>query len=456
MNDDAKRENRLTLQMLLKVDEKTSEKIVGSAILLSLKDFPHLEKFLYDILSKTFSRVDVDVQENIKYDCEVYAGDNKRSQGKCSVNISCNAERIVLISSVGHHASFPKDRHPFFYFLIGCYVGPVVLKAMYKKSLDHSCLELTINFKDLVPDESILDKYVDVGESYLAGAGAVGNAFLYALTLFKCKGSIKICDPDFVSGGNLNRCLFFNENDIGAKKVDVLAAKASIGTDLKLTPYPYELSKVPDRREGAWLRKLIVGVDSRRARRNLQGELPFEVFDASTTGISEVVIHHNRMSNTTEACLGCVYIKEANELAHESHIAKALGVTIKDVQEQFVSEEAAKAIARKYGLRDYDLVNVPYDTLFKQLCGEGKLMTEKNAQILAPLAFVSALAGAILALRFIEEHLSIDRYNYWRLSPWGSINLRLQQRLLRNPLCAQCGHPVYNEVVSATWGKTID
>lgn len=42
---------------------------------------------------------------------------------------------------------------------------------------------------------------------------------------------------------------------------------------------------------GAWLKRLIVGVDSPRARRNLQTEVPGEVYDASTTGISEVVVH---------------------------------------------------------------------------------------------------------------------------------------------------------------------
>ncbi|MDZ7650297.1 MAG: ThiF family adenylyltransferase [Cytophagales bacterium] len=284
-----------------------------------------------------------------------------------------------------------------------------------------------LDIDTVVKDKSIFEKKINIGKAYLAGAGAIGNSFLYALSTFHVEGELKVVDPDFVSAGNLNRCLLFEDGDIEKNKTDVLVQKMQpYLKDLKLIPLTQTLAKIPDNVGGAWLDKLIVGVDSRRARRNLQGEIPREVFDSSTTGISEIVIHHHKRP-LKGACLGCVYVKEKQEEAHETHIAEALGVSLNKVKQQFIDEEAAELIALKYQINKCDILGVPYDTLFKQLCGEGKLMTAQNNQVLAPLAFVSALAGAFLALMLVEKHLKISDYNYWRLTPWANLNLRLQQ-----------------------------
>ena len=65
-------------------------------------------------------------------------------------------------------------------------------------------------------------------------------------------------------------------------------------------------------------------MDSRRARRSLQMELPPSVFDASTTGVSEVVLHFNRQPSEL-ACLSCIYPENERERAHEENVAEALG-----------------------------------------------------------------------------------------------------------------------------------
>ena len=78
-------------------------------------------------------------------------------------------------------------------------------------------------------------------------------------------------------------------------------------------------------------------------------------------------------------------------------------------------------------------------------------MSKNNLQVLAPLAFVSALACGLLALRFIEEHLNLVDYNYWRISPWANLNFRLKQQRLKDPDCEICKNQEYQNVVKLVW-----
>jgi hypothetical protein len=201
------------------------------------------------------------------------------------------------------------------------------------------------------------------------------------------------------------------------------------------------------------LQKLIVGVDSRRARRNLQSEIPGEVFDASTTGIDEVVVHHNHQPLNGKACLGCIYYKEDEELAHEKHVAETLGVSVNQVTQLFIDEVASIAIKKKYPFLTINLVGLPYDMLFKQLCGEGKLITEGDKQVLAPLAFVSSLAGALLALIVAENILKHGVYNYWRVSPWCTPNYRLKQMTAACMNCEFCNDHLFQKAIARIWPR---
>jgi len=453
MNIDAARENRITLQNLLGLNDTASERILGSSILLSVAGHhPRLLEFLQVILERTFENVHTDAQPNIKYSCEVITDTAYKFSDGPSVCIGTKEDNIISVSSTQRWTPLSENNHPFIYFVTSCYVGSMVLKTMYDKLAVTVSDEIIIDINKLIKNQEVFTKHFDIGTAFLAGAGAIGNSFLYALSTFNVSGYIKVVDPDFVSGGNLNRCLFFNTDDIDQMKSDVLVSKAQrLFTDLKLKSEPVELAKVPDNNGAAWLKKLIVAVDSRRARRNLQGEVPMEVFDASTTGITEVVIHNHKRP-LEGACLGCIYIKEKQEDAHEIHVADALGVTLLHVQKQFIDSEAASLIGTKYRLEPSLILGVPYDTLFKQLCGEGKLMTKESNQVLAPLAFVSALAGAFLALMLIEKHHGVTTYNYWRMSPWANLNYRLQQIQPSNEECEFCNNKTYMKVAEDLWG----
>jgi hypothetical protein len=182
--------------------------------------------------------------------------------------------------------------------------------------------------------------------------------------------------------------------------------------------------------------------------------MPGEVFDASTTDIREVVLHHHRQT-TDAACLSCIYEPDNDELTHEQHIADHLGVSVDMVRAERISPSAAEVIACKYpGLIAPQLVGTAYDTLFKRLCAEGQLETIEGRQIIAPFAFVSVLAGTMLALelvRWLSDAQNIREFNYWRISPWHPLLARRRVLRPRQPGCAFCGDAILSKVNATLW-----
>jgi hypothetical protein len=193
------------------------------------------------------------------------------------------------------------------------------------------------------------------------------------------------------------------------------------------------------------LRRLLVAVDSRRATRELQNEFLREVFDASTTDIREIVLSYNKQL-TEYACLSCIYEPDAEEVLREKHIAENLGVSVDDVRSERIDLATAQIIAARFpGLIVGDLVGKAYDTLFKKLCAESKLLTPAGRAIVAPFAFVSVLAGTLLALEIVRRlgsGESATDFKYWRVSPRHPLLGRRRVLRSQQPNCAFCQNPL--------------
>ena len=340
--------------------------------------------------------------------------------------------------------------------LIACYASAVTLNRALDGALSFEQPEpFLLPFDQLGIDWTSVSKPIDLGRTYIAGAGAIGNGFLWAARHLDLRGQLDIADDDFVSSGNLNRQIWFNTDDIGLPKVDRLAIRCQQQfPQLALVPRQYRLQDLPEKSAAAWLPRLIVAVDSRRARRELQNEFPGEVFDASTTDIREVVIHHHAQP-TTLACLSCIYEPDDEEISREQHIAEHLGVSVEDVRTERISASVAHIMAPRFPeLVATDLVGIAYDTLFKKLCAESQLRTLAGRTIVAPFAFVSVLAGTLLALEIVRRLGSgknAEDFNYWRVSPWSPPYGRRRTIRHRQPRCAFCGNHLLRKVNETMW-----
>ncbi|MDO8776896.1 MAG: ThiF family adenylyltransferase [Burkholderiaceae bacterium] len=297
----------------------------------------------------------------------------------------------------------------------------------------------------------------ELGECHLAGAGAVGNALLYALQFLPVQGHVTVIDPKKVTGGIINRCLWFDDADIGQSKAEVLALKARRAfSSVDFVPFEGTVQEVRGTLKSEF-DCILVGVDSRATRRQIQEEMPLEVFDASTTGIEEVVFHHNKQL-TGCACLGCIYRETEQERSFALHVAQALGVTPADIAEGYISPAAAGKIIQRYPKLQADgIIGLAFDSLFKSLCATAQLVTAEQKQVLAPFAFVSQLAGTVQAIELFLRRLDPARakqFNYWRVNPWRGIFADLQQMRLASPDCQVCTDSNYQLIANDLWRVT--
>jgi hypothetical protein len=181
------------------------------------------------------------------------------------------------------------------------------------------------------------------------------------------------------------------------------------------------------------------------------------VYDASTTGIQEVVLHFNKQPLEGNACLSCIYVEEEGEVTHEQHVAEILGVGVEKVRTNLIDQDAANAISIKYPeILPDAIIGTAYDSLFKQMCGQGKLQAAADKQVLAPFAFVSVLAGTLLAIemvRRVKKGLVAEPYNYWRLAPYNAPVLRGRQIRERIINCEHCGNTSHMMAAENLWGS---
>ncbi len=347
--------------------------------------------------------------------------------------------------------------HRIFGLIAACYACGLALRCVLNDQLPYrgSDAILVSPIELLGADLWVIDEVCNLGQAMLAGAGAVANGFLYGLQHFQTQGTLYVVDPKDVHDGILNRCIWYEEGDIGRPKADQLVLRAQPRfPNLTLKPCIATVHAATAH-VGMSLTRLITTVDSRRARRSLQREIPRQVFDPSTTGIEELVLHFN-MQPSRLACLSCIYRLEIEEMRHEKHVAEALGVSVSDVRSGFVSNDAAALICTNFpDLLPEAIIGKAYDTLFKARCAQGMLKTASDRQVLAPFCCVSMLTGAYLALevvRRINTGNTAEPFNYWRLSPWHSPVMGLRALRPSRPDCEYCTDPIMREVAASLWG----
>lgn len=330
-------------------------------------------------------------------------------------------------------------------------VAAAVFMAVDAEGLPKVTFPLTVSFDQLGIPREALSATIELNKAVLIGGGAVGNAFLRALRHVNARGTLPIVDPKDVGGGNPNRCLYFTDGDVGDPKAEALARNAQADfPEIRLVPHKEDFRSYVARNGPQ--PTAIVTVDSRRVRRSIQAEVPGRVFDASTTDIRAVVVHSHRQP-TTNACLSCIYRHVPDENARERAIAEGLGIELEMVKESFISAAAAARIADTHdGVSAAAVEGMAYDSLFKQLCAEQALKSSEGKQVLAPFAFVSALAGSLLVIEMLRAKGGLASTNYWQIDPWGAPIGRVRSLRPRMTDCEFCSKSHFVAIADKIWG----
>ena len=460
LNAEAQRENIRALAVAAGLsEEEASDRLEVTVLVTHDPDDPVagvLVAELVPILSRTLEVEEHATEAVSRIATELVVGSTPSRSLSNKVFVNLTADRLIIqrTPAICEGSALP---HRLMVLVAACYVSSAVINAAVGDGLPNPPpTEFEIPFGSFLPSQTHLAAPVAVGETYLAGAGAIGNGLLWAARHVRLVGTLNIVDDDVVSSGNLQRQIWFERCDIDKPKAERLAMLAQPSfPECTLKPAVCRLQQHPARNEGAWLGRLIIAVDSRLARRNLQNELPGEVFDASTSGSQEVVLHHNKQPNDN-ACLGCVYPCDEAEVTHERAVADHLGIDVEAVRQPRISSEIARRICATHPqLTPTEIEGLAFDTLYKQLCGSAQLKSVSGEQVVAPFAFVSVLAGALLLLEIIRQvhEGDMDRLsNEWRVNPWRPPVPQMRDLRPRREACDCCSRIELQRENARLWG----
>jgi len=440
------KENQLMIARLLGVDENEAAALLNVNVVVRAGKgmFAALAKELSEQLERTVTIIDDTSEAHV----EVVVGIAPTGQAAKTVYISLDDDGATFSETPIAIGDEP-EVHGLQMVFAACYAASYVLGRAIS-GLPSPPGDFRLSFISIGADRAILEQPIVLAETALAGAGAVGNGLLRAIRHLDVTGELTVVDPKNIGGGNANRCLFFAPGETGPK-AEVLARNAQNSFPrLQLTPFVGRFHDLVER-DGR-VRRVLVATDSRPVRRSIQNDLPLIVIDASTTDVSEIIVHSHQQP-TDGACLACIYKNVADEEARARDIASGLGIELRDVDANgFIDDRVAGLILVAHPKLDKaNLVGKAFDTLFKELCGEMALLTPAGQQALAPFAFVSNLAGAYLALELARREAGAANTNYMFLDPWRAPHSRLRSFRGKEPDCHFCGKPHAKLGFRAVW-----
>lgn len=435
----ATEENRKALASLLGIDEEEAAAKLQTKVVVTVAD-PAAAAFAADLsqlIGKTLQVIGVGADPDI----EIALGGPSSTGAPVRMVASMRGDGLIVGSAVERPewSAVPRFNER----ICACYAaGVAIARAIGKVCPD----PFNVGFRALgIPADHAPIVFED---DVLAGCGGVGTGFLWALQAVQTSGRLTVVDGKKVSGGNLNRCFFYEGEDVGKPKAERLAARAVLGNTV-LEPFVGTFRDLLLKR--GRIRRVFVTVDSRPARRSIQADMPLEIFDASTTDVTAVVAHHHRQP-TGYACLSCVYPHIPEEDARERDIADLLGLTLDQVKRRIVDVDTAAELSRNFGEPPDMFLGKSMDSLAKARCGSAPVTSAGGRQALAPFAFVSSLAGCLMVVDLMRSQSTdgVPPSNYVHLDPWRPPT-PVRRLKPRRDGCEFCGDPQLKAVFASVW-----
>ena len=397
-----------------------------------------------------------------KFALEVVFGSRQQAVAEKLIYASCH-DWSVFVGTKAITPDSTETWNPILALVTACYAAARSASALLADHISSSETLKSFSILDFRQGTADFDwlEAVDAGNVHVAGIGAIGTAFLFALAAHGgMMGSFCLIDEDSVEDRNLDSYSLFKNEDRGKKKaVRAKALLETLGRPRQFESVPHKLQDYVAQQSllnpAFKIERLISAPDRRETRRQFQSLLPRQVWDAST-GPDDLVLHHNDF-NSDLACMACVYNEVPDEDAHLRHVAGSLNLPIERVRAgQQITEGDAQRIRERYPqLANAELVGRAYDSVFKELCSSGQLRVEDEL-VLTPFPFVSALAGVLLYFDLLQSlrpdaFRNHQNYNYLRLNPFFQPNPSYRMLRSAQTNCPVCKNPTIRRVFDRLW-----
>jgi hypothetical protein len=253
-------------------------------------------------------------------------------------------------------------------------------------------------------------------DSVLVGAGAIGNAALWALARIPAEGVLHVVDPQDIELSNLQRYVLARREDEGRSKTELAATLKTNG--LTIIPHQLSLAEFLTRQGYKW-DNFLLGLDSARDRRSAQASLPRWIANAWTQPGDLGVSTHPAFGGDG-ACVACMYLPNDRLKNEDELVAAALRIPHlqMDVRTLLYSNTPVQrafleAVASAIGMPIDNLLTFEgrsiRDLYVEGFCG-GAVIPMGQAgrppqELHVPLAHQSALAGVLLAATFARSSM---------------------------------------------------
>ena len=266
---------------------------------------------------------------------------------------------------------------------------------------------------------------ISLPEAHLVGVGAVGSAAVYALAHFRdVRGTLSLIDNETVDDSNCQRYVLTRRRDLRERKVDV-ASEALRDSGIDVNSYPGVFASYVEDHPDERVDLLLSPVDSEEGRRALARMLPRRIINAATGGTTVTLSTHGFADG--KACLHCLYLLESNQASPEEIMTADMGLPLDTFRRlvetnEPVDRDLVAQIERHRGAAPgmwAAHVGSPIHSFYvKAFCG-GAVISLPAANVIAPLPFISAAAGILLAAELTKTgHAELGAYaldNYFRV-----------------------------------------
>lgn len=396
----------------------------------------------------------IDISTEIKnVNCTLVAGDTRQILPSGHLIFFGSNNWTSRLSS-SKPQSFADSDNPFGCGLSACLAVSNLFRIVFRNLLSDKDIDKDVQFSlisisttDLADNPLLTD--IEFKDIVLVGLGAIGNGCIWALSnLPKLHGRLALVDNEPVELSNLQRYVMFDEKSIGLQKIEV-ASKEFRQPGLKIVKHKGYWSDYLLQRQDWEIDTVAVAIDNKKDRIGIQSALPKKIFNSYTEPNLLGVARHTNFNET--ACLACGYIPTQKERNFTEEVAlncniPAMSNMVKDYINLNLTVDAiifpqntaslldvvaqANGISRNQ-LNQFNGKSIP-QFYSEFVCGGISLqLTRVGSQIAnvdAPLAFQSAMAGILLASELVIDSAGFRKSptkavtHFYPLNPIGNHN----------------------------------
>lgn len=273
-------------------------------------------------------------------------------------------------------------------------------------------------------------KQIDLGNFQLAGFGAIGNGFVWALSNSPfLKGVITVIEPETIEASNLQRYVLAEEKHIEKSKLEI-AKEVLLNSKMEVNYVTSNWAGYLNETQN-WKNEIaVIAIDNAKDRIGIQASLPKQIINSYTENNLIGILRHNDFIN--DACLVCNYMPSQERPSFAYEVCENLGIeklgipemekviggylySNKGADDQLLDWIAAGNSIEISKLEKFK--GIPVNDFYSKIVCGGILMNLKNEEdtitsIEAPLAFQSAMAGILELSELIIQKVGLRKNSF--------------------------------------------